>query len=332
MPSAEARSFWITGPRKGELRTEEIPAVTDGAVAVRTLYSGISRGTEGLVWRGEVPESEAERMRAPFQVGRFPWPVKYGYVAVGSVDAGPADLKGRTVFCLHPHQDFFFVPASAVSVLPDGLPPRRAVLTANMETAVNALWDGAPLAGERIVVVGAGVVGALVARLCGEIPGTQVTLVDSLGSKSRVATALGVAFAMPAEAPRDADLIFHASGNPEGLETALSLAAVEGRIVDLSWYGTKRVSLKLGEAFHARRLKLISSQVGTLPSHMWPRWNHAKRMQLALSLLKNPVFDTLISGEDSFAAMAEVYPKVMEDKDALCHVIRYDEAGRPGRT
>jgi 2-desacetyl-2-hydroxyethyl bacteriochlorophyllide A dehydrogenase len=328
MAPRKARSFWIVGRQKAELRDEELPDAGKGEVSVRTIYGAISRGTERLVWHGAVPRSEAERMRAPFQSGTFPWPVKYGYIAVGRVDDGPAKLRGRAVFCLHPHQDRFVVPADAVMPLPSGLPPRRAVLAANMETAINALWDAKPLAGERIGVIGAGVVGILVARLAAQIPGTSVELIDINGAKRRIASRLGIEFATPARAAGNADLVFHASGNPKGLETALKLAGAEARIVELSWYGQQRASLSLGEDFHARRLTLMSSQVGALPAAMLPRWDRKKRMELALALLKDPIFDLLLTGESGFSELPEAYGRVLSDKNALCHVIRYKKGSR----
>lgn len=323
MFDVNAKAFWITGRETGEIRPETLRPPGAGEVGVHTLYSAISRGTESLVWRGGVPESEAHAMRAPFQAGDFPWPVKYGYVAVGNVEAGAPELIGRSVFCLHPHQDRFVVPAEAVSALPEGLPPERAVLAANMETAVNALWDAAPLAGERITVVGAGVIGALVARLASRVPGTRVQLVDTLAAKAGLAASLGVAFSVPDTAVPGADLVFHASGNPDGLETALSLAGVEGRIVELSWFGNARANLLLGGAFHSRRLRLISSQVGRLPDHRQARWDRRRRMGLALELLRDPVFDALITGEDEFAALPDVMARVASDPNVLCRRICY---------
>jgi 2-desacetyl-2-hydroxyethyl bacteriochlorophyllide A dehydrogenase len=317
------RAFWITGPLRGELRETALARRQPDQVRIQTLYSAISRGTETLVWRGAVPVTEHERMRAPFQEGDFPWPLKYGYITVGSIVSGPPELLGQTIFCLHPHQERFVVPAEAVSVLPEGLPPERAVLAANMETAVNALWDAAPLIGERITVIGAGVVGLLVAHLASKIPGTRVQIVDPLEAKVSAAKALGLECVLPADAKADADLILHASGSPSGLQTALELAGFEARIVELSWYGDTSVELALGGAFHSKRLKLISSQVGHLPSAQMARWNFAKRMKLALALLRDPVYDALISGEDEFENLPNIMSNITEDRTILCHRIRY---------
>ncbi|GHE20220.1 zinc-dependent alcohol dehydrogenase [Halomonas urumqiensis] len=320
-----ATAFWTESPGEGALREETLPEPSEDEVRVRARFSGISRGTEALVFLGRVPQSEWQRMRAPFQVGDFPGPVKYGYVSVGQVEAGAGDLLGREVFCLYPHQDCYVVPAVAVTPLPDGLPAERAVLAANMETAINGVWDADPGVGDHVVVMGAGVVGALVAWLCSRIPGTRVTLVDPVAERRVLAEALGVSFCLPEQAPADNDLVIHASGNPEGLRQALSLAANEARIVEMSWYGERDVSLPLGEAFHSRRLTLISSQVGRLPAQRMPRWDHRRRLLLALELLRDPVLDVLISGESHFRELPAVMPRLADAAgQVLCHRLRYD--------
>lgn len=326
MSEHEALAFWITGRETGEIRIEALDPLSTDMVRVETEFSAISRGTESLVWRNAVPASQVEAMRAPFQVGRFPAPVKYGYIAVGRVGDGPEELRGRDVFCLHPHQNRFQVPADMAVPLPDGLPTARAVLAANMETAVNACWDAAPVIGERIAVVGAGVVGCLTAYLVAQMPGTRVALIDPLEDKRGVANALGLAFRTPEEAESakaSCDLVIHASGNPAGLAQALDLAGLEGRVVEMSWYGDQAVPLPLGEGFHSRRLSLISSQVGRLPAHRQARWSHRARMSLALDLLRDPVFDALITGEDRFEDLPRVMGAVTRDARVLCHRIRY---------
>jgi len=324
--SEQARAFWCTGPFEGEIRAEPLPALSPDMVRVRALFSAISRGTESLVWRGGVPESQRRAMRAPFQAGEFPFPVKYGYSAVGVVEAGPEALIGRRVFCLHPHQDRFDAPADAVATLPEDLSAERAVLAANMETAVNGCWDARPLAGERVAVIGAGVVGCLVARLMAQIPGARVELVDVDPAKRTIAEALGLAFRTPDEAGRECDLIVHASGQPAGLACALELAGLEGRIVEMSWYGDKHVSLPLGEAFHSRRLALISSQVGRLPDHRQARWGYARRMALALDLLRDPVFDALLSHGSAFEDLPARMREVAQTPGVLCWRLAYPGA------
>jgi len=323
-----ARQFWTRAPGRGEIVTTELGPRRDDEVLVRSLYSGMSRGTEALVFRGEVPPSQHRVMRAPFQEGDFPGPVKYGYSSVGEVLEAPdglvGALLGRAVFCLYPHQDLYHVPAHAVTVLPPAVPPGRAVLAANMETAINGVWDAGPAPGDTVVVVGAGVVGLLVAWLCRQIPGARVTLVDPDGAREGAARALGVDFRTGVPAAADADLVIHASGNPAGLADALSVAGVEARVVELSWYGSRTVPLPLGEAFHSRRLTLRSSQVGRIPPERAPRWSHARRMALALELLADPCLDTLISGESDFEALPEVMAQLSgPGASALCHRIRY---------
>jgi NADPH:quinone reductase-like Zn-dependent oxidoreductase len=320
---SEALAFWVTAPGRGELRTEALPPAGDGEVVVRALYSGVSRGTESLVFAGRVPASEYARMRAPFQAGEFPAPVKYGYSNVGVVEQGPSDLAGRTVFCLFPHQTRYVVPAAALHPLPPGVPAARAVLAANLETAINGLWDALPRIGERIAVVGAGTVGCLVAWLAARIPGCEVELIDIAPAREAVARALGVPFALPSRATPDADRVIHASGAPEGLVTALALAGSEATVVELSWYGDREVRLPLGGAFHARRLTLRSSQVGSLPPAELPRWTYRRRMALALRLLADERLDVLISGESAFADLPTTLP-ALATGDALCHRIRYD--------
>lgn len=319
-----ARAFWVAAPGRGEIRDEALDAPAPGDVLVRAICSGISRGTEALVFNGRVPESERSRMRAPFQAGDFPAPVKYGYSMVGRVEEGPPALAGRTVFVLHPHQTRFVVPAQAVHVLPDSVPLNRAVLAANIETALNGLWDGRPHIGDRVTVIGGGTVGCLTAWLASRMAGCRVQLVDVNPARAAIARALGVPFAEPPGADRDADLVFHASGTPAGLRLALDLAAAEATIVELSWFGDRDVTLPLGGAFHARRLTIKSSQVGHVAASQRARWDTARRMQLALSLLADPALDALITGESSFEELPEVMARLAQAPgDTLCHRIRY---------
>src|SRR5437763_2119350 len=289
---ADAHAFWLRAPGCGEIRPVALPEPGRDDVVVRTIRSGVSRGTETLVFRGGVPHGQYAAMRAPFQEGDFPGPVKYGYLNVGTVETGPAELCGRTVFCLYPHQTAYVVPALAVTVVPEAVPPARAVLAGTVETAVNALWDAAPLLGDRVTVVGAGMVGCCVARLLQRFPAVQVTLVDVDPGRAEVAAALGVDFALPADAAGGRDLVVHASATSAGLQRSLGLLAPEGTVLDLSWYGDSEVRLSLGAAFHSRRLGIRASQVGTLSPVRSGRRTSADRLALALDLLRDPAFDT----------------------------------------
>jgi threonine dehydrogenase-like Zn-dependent dehydrogenase len=320
-----ARAFWIVGPGSGEIREQKLRAPAAGEVLVRTLFSGVSRGTEALVFRGLVPESQHEAMRGPFQEGEFPAPVKYGYAAVGIVESGPPTMIGKIVFVLHPHQDRFVVPADTARPLPADVPPRRAVLAANMETALNGLWDAGPGIGDRIVVLGGGTLGCLVAYLAARFPGTRVQLVDIDPSRKAVAHALGIhSFAMPDEAWDEADLVFHTSGSQDGLAACLRIAAPETTIVEMSWYGARPVSLPLGEDFHARRLVLKSSQVGTIRPERRARWSRPRRLSLALELLADARLDCLLGSESAFDELPSAMQLLASDSSgALCHVVRY---------
>ncbi|GAA2485681.1 zinc-binding alcohol dehydrogenase [Streptomyces longisporus] len=320
-----ARAFWLSRPGLGEIRTVDLPEPAQGEVLVRSLFSGVSRGTETLVFRGGVPESQHAAMRAPFQEGEFPAPVKYGYLSVGRVEEGPEELVGRTVFCLYPHQTRYVVPISAVTVVPDAIPAERAVLAGTVETAVNALWDAAPLVGDRIAVVGGGMVGCSVAALLARFPGVRVQLVDADPARAKTAEALGVDFALPEDALGERDLVVHASATEQGLGRALELLAAEGTVVELSWYGDRKVSLPLGEAFHSRRLTIRSSQVGTVSPARANR-SYADRLALALDLLADPALDALITGESAFEELPEVMPRLASGEiPALCHRVRYPE-------
>jgi 2-desacetyl-2-hydroxyethyl bacteriochlorophyllide A dehydrogenase len=322
-----ARAFWTVAPGRGEVREDALPSPAVGDVVVEAHFSGISRGTEATVFHGRVPPEEYQRMRAPFQAGDFPGPVKYGYASVGRVVDGPADLRDRLVFALYPHQTRYVVPATAVVPLPETVPAGRAVLAANTETALNGVWDAGVAPGDRVTVVGGGTVGCLVAWLAARISGTEVELVDVAGARAATAERLGVAFASPDRAARDRDVVVHASGSSEGLDAALGLAGFEARVVELSWYGDRPVHASLGKAFHAQRLTLVSSQVGHVPAHRRARWTTRRRLEKALTLLADPALDVLITGETPFEALPEEMAAIAADAGGtLCHRVRYPAA------
>ena len=324
--TGDARAFWLRAPGAGEIRPAPLPDPGPDDVLVRTRYSAISRGTEILVFRGGVPESQHAAMRAPFQEGDFPAPVKYGYLNVGVVEEGPPALLGRTVFCLYPHQTAYVVPAGAVVPVPDGVPPARAVLAGTVETAVNALWDAAPLVGDHVTVVGAGMVGCCVAAVLARFPGVRIELVDADPERAAVARALGVAFALPADAGTGRDLVVHASATSAGLQRSLELLAPEGTVVELSWYGDREVHLALGGSFHSGRLTIRSSQVGTVAPARRASRTFADRLALALDLLHDPVFDVLVTSRTPFDALPNVLARLAEgDLPGLCHLITYGE-------
>lgn len=322
-----ARALWIELPGAADLRGETLPPPSPAEARVVMLWSAISRGTERLVFEGRAPASEMARMRAPFQEGEFSFPLKYGYCAVGRVDAGPAEWLGKSVFCLHPHQDCFIAPLEALHAIPDALPPRRAALAANMETALNALWDSGAGPGDRIVVIGAGVVGLLVGALAARLPGAEVTIVDTENSRAAIVESLGASFINASLLVADdiaADVVFHASASPQGLASALSCAGIEARVVEMSWYGAGQIEAPLGGAFHANRLQLVSSQVGQVsPSHR-PRWSYARRLGKALELLADARLDALITDEVNFLDLPHELPRILAPgAPGLATLVRY---------
>ena len=324
-PVEMATALWYVTRGRAELRPTTLPPVGPEDAVVTTLWSGLSRGTERLVFEGRVSATESERMRAPLQEGDFPYPVKYGYCAVGLVEQGPPALRGRAVFALHPHQDRFVAPARLLAPVPEGVPPRRAVLAANMETALNALWDSDAGPGDRIVVVGAGVVGLLVGYLAARLPGADVTMVDIDLSREAIARKLGCRFRKPLDAPGDADVAFHTSATAPGLACALSCAGVEATVVEMSWYGDAPVSAPLGLDFHSRRLRLVSSQVGQVSPARRPRWSHRRRLDKALALLADDRLDALITEEVAFADLASELPRLFAPgASGLASVVRYE--------
>lgn len=319
-----AQALWYVAPGRAELRAAPLHALSEGHARLRMLWSGLSRGTERLVFSGQVPVSEFARMKAPLQQGDFPFPVKYGYCAVARVETGPNDLIGRNVFCLHPHQDRFDAPVTMLTPLPDSLPPRRAILAANMETALNALWDAGAGPADEIVIVGAGVVGLLTASIAARLPGGRVTVVDVNQSRRSIVEALGASFALPQAAPQNADIVIHASASAAGLTTAIGCAGLEATVVELSWYGDRMIEAPLGGAFHSRRLKLVSSQVGLISPGRRPRWSYQRRLNAAFNLLQDTRLDALITHEVDFAELPAALPALLaSDADGLTAAVRY---------
>lgn len=317
-------ALWYVAPGRSEIRPVQLGPLAAGHVRIHATHTALSRGTESLIHAGLVPKEEYERMKSPLMEGTFPFPVKYGYCAVGRVVEGPPEWSGQAVFCLGPHQTVFDAPVELVQPIPPGVPMARAVLAANMETALNAVWNGAAGPADKIAVVGAGVVGALTAYLCGRLPGASVTLVDVKQHRSQLANHLGVDFATPDDAPKECDIVFHASASPAGLATALSLAGNEADVVELSWYGDKQVAAPLGGAFHSKQLRLVSSQVGHMAPSRRARWNYARRLQAALALLHDARLDRLLEPSIEFAALPERIPALLEPQaDILCQVVHY---------
>jgi hypothetical protein len=318
-------AYWTTGPRRGELRPETAREPDASEVLVRTLVSGISRGTESLVHRGAVPAEVADVMGAPFQAGNFPWPVKYGYLSVGTVELGPAELQGRRVFCLHPHQDRYVVPASAVTPIPSGVPSGRAVLAGAVETAINAVWDAPPRHGDRVAVIGAGMIGGVLAQLLASYPLDRLQLVDVNPDRAGLMAGSMIEFASPEQAAGDCDLVFHCSASESGLARGLALLGFEGELIELSWYADHSPRIPLGGGFHARRLSIRASQVGVVAPARRARRTTGDRLHLALDQLQDPAYDPFLTGESPFADLPATMDAMFDDPDTLCQVITYPE-------
>jgi hypothetical protein len=324
MSSGSWTAYWTIGRRRGELRREPSVSAGHDEVLVRTVCSGISRGTELLVHAGEVPYEVAGDMRAPFQVGDFPWPVKYGYLSVGVVEAGPSALRGRRVFCLHPHQDHYVVPASAVTIIPEDVPNDRAVLAGAVETAINAIWDAGPRLGDRVAVIGAGMIGGIVAQLLTSFPLGRLQLVDINPSREGLAQALGLPLIAPQDAVGNCDLVLHCSASEAGLARGLSLLGSEGELIELSWYGSRQPRVPLGATFHARRLSIRASQVSAVAAARRGRRTNAERLELAFTLLANPAFDHFLTGHSPFTELPQTMERLFTERDDLCEVIDYE--------
>ncbi|WP_374223598.1 zinc-binding alcohol dehydrogenase [Arthrobacter sp. ISL-30] len=325
-PQQTATAYWTIGPCKGELRQEEIRQPAEGQALVRALYSGISKGTELVVHGAHVPARVAEQMRAPNQEGNFPGPVKFGYLSVGVVEAGPREWFGKTVFCLHPHQDRYVVSVECLTLIPEGVPARRAILTGTVETAINALWEGGPRIGDRVAVVGSGLVGGTVAALLRSFPLSRLQIVDADPGRWELANALGVDFALPDDAEADCDIVFHCSASEAGLSRSLQLAGDDGEIIEMSWYADRAVTIPLGEDFHARRLSLRASQVGSVALSRRHRRTTRQRLDLAVSVLRDPVFDHFLTAESPFTDLPDVVQALSDGQiEDLCHVITYPQ-------
>ncbi|AOT05453.1 zinc-dependent alcohol dehydrogenase [Arthrobacter sp. U41] len=325
-----ATAYWTVGPGKGELRRGALPLPGPGEALVRTLYSGISKGTELVVHNARVPQCVAEEMAAPNQEGSFPSPVKFGYLSVGVVEDGPANWMGKMVFCLYPHQDRYVVPVESLTVVPDDVPARRAVLTGTVETAINGIWEAGPRLGDRVAVIGAGLVGGMVAKLLGSFPLGRLQLVDVDPAKRAFAAALGVEFSHPDDALPDCDIVIHCSASEAGLARALQLAGDDADVIEMSWYADRKVTVPLGEDFHARRLSIRASQVGVVARARRHRRTNADRLQLAVSLLRDPGFDVFLTGSSTLGELPDIVQQLSDGTlDALCHVIDYAASRNP---
>jgi 2-desacetyl-2-hydroxyethyl bacteriochlorophyllide A dehydrogenase len=301
-----------------------LPNVRVGWCKIQTLYTSISPGTERLVYLGQVPEALYGEMKCLYMGGNFPYPVKYGYSLVGRITDGPEESMGKLVHVMHPHQDHCTVNFKDTYPVPQGIPPQRASLASNLETAVNAIWDSQVHIGDSVLVVGFGIVGSLVARLLSAIPGTRVEVADTHHAKVDLARKMGFTAFDPHDVSNGFDCAFHASGTPEGLQTAIDKVGFEGKIVELSWYGTRTVPIQLGGSFHSQRKIIISSQVSHLSGHQRVRWDHRRRKHLVFSLLQNPEFDEHITHSVPFTQLPATFSTLAHTPtEGLAYLVEY---------
>ncbi|RMG66652.1 MAG: dehydrogenase [Bacteroidetes bacterium] len=305
-----AHACWHLDAQTSAIQPEPLPDLTAGQLRLRARYSLISAGTERLVARGEVPAEIAGDMGVPFMGGAFPFPIKYGYSLVAEIEA-PAPQAGQLVHLLHPHQDRLQVPAGAVFPVPAGVPARRAVLASNLETALNALWDSGLSLGDRALVVGYGLIGALVARLLQRLPAVEVVVQEPDAHRRALAEAQGLAVQAGPGAQRF-DYAFHTSASAGGLQAAIDQTAFEGTIVEMSWYGTRSVPVALGGSFHSQRKRLISSQVSQLPAGRRGRWDYRRRKAAVFALLQDSAFDALLTDEVPFAGLPDFFQNLRQ--------------------
>ncbi|HEX8967703.1 MAG TPA: zinc-binding alcohol dehydrogenase [Chloroflexota bacterium] len=326
-----AASVWFAGPRQVEVRDEPLPDVGANDVRVEALASAISHGTEMLVFRGQVPDGL--ELDLPTLRGSFAFPIKYGYATVGRVvecGAGVRTLEpGQAVFVHHPHQSAFVVPETQPIRLPERLDPVLGVFLANVETATNVVLDAAPRLAERVLVLGQGVVGLLITQILKRTGVSEVAVVDPIASRRELAVRLGAdsATASAASLARgDFDLAIEASGSPAALDEALERVVFGGTIVVCSWYGTKPVPLRLGGAFHRRRLRIVSSQVSSIDSALQPRWSRERRLAVARDLLERLQLGPLISHRFSLERAGEAYALIdQRPEDAVQVLLTYQD-------
>ena len=321
----KAHGLWFLGANQFSIREETLRSPSTPYCVVKSICSGISQGTEQLVYSEAVPESIQHQMRCPYMGGDFPFPIKYGYSLVGEVVEGPENIVGRNVHMLHPHQDYGCVHPRDIYLLDDGILPEKAILASNMETAVNAVWDSQVTLGDRVLVVGFGNVGSLVARILSLSMGVEMFVTDTSALKRSMAQKMGFNVCEISQLKEEFDISFNVSASADGLQTAIDAVGYEGKIIELSWYGNRAVSLQLGGDFHIQRKTIISSQVSHIPSHRLARWDTIRRKKLVFSLLKQPEFEEHVTHNLRFSEL----PRILSEsrslfQDNLMIAVHYD--------
>ena len=318
------RSVLFAAPGRIEVTHDDIPSPREGEVLVRTLVSGISAGTELHVYRGDISEGVLLDESLPSLQEPFRYPATYGYASVGEV----VD-DGRRVFAFQPHVSHYVAREDELYDVPEDLSSEAAALWPSVETAVNLVLDARPLVGERVLVVGQGVVGLATTSILSRFPLGELWTVDPIESRRAASKRCGAASSFhPDEADAAGvlerfDLTIELSGSAEGLNLAIGAAGFEGRVVVGSWYGDKSVSVDLGTHFHRGRLQLsiISSQVSHLGSLLLSRWTKARRMEVAANALSLLPTETIITHRFPVERAAEAYALIDERVDACLQVL-----------
>ncbi|WNJ16800.1 zinc-binding alcohol dehydrogenase [Pontibacter sp. G13] len=307
-----AQALWHLDAQSSELAEVPLEISPTLPCTVETQASLISSGTERLVSSGLVPASIQPDMRVPYMRGNFEFPMTYGYSLVGKVSNHDHPLSGQMVHLLHPHQTICQVASGDAFPVPEGIPARRATLASNLETAVNAIWDSGMSTGDKILVVGFGIIGSLVARLASLFPGTEVYVAETQRKRRMMAEQMGFFLLGDHDSEVEFDCAFHCTGASGGLQTAIDQVGYEGVIVELSWYGTRGIEVNLGGDFHSKRKKIISSQVSNLPADRQGRWGFRRRKETVFELLKDPVFDAHITREIPFEELPDFFQRLRQ--------------------
>lgn len=323
----QSKSLWFKNQFHAVMETEMLPVLPPNkkknSCLIKTLFTAISPGTEYLVYSGGVPKKLYVEMRCPYMGGDFSFPIKYGYSLVGQVLDGPTSLKGKLIHTLHPHQDYARISAEDVYVIPDGISPQRATLASNMETALNAIWDSGVNIGDKVLIVGFGIIGSLIARILSFIPQVEVDVLDVQPAKITLIEQLGFSI-YKEEKEKKYDLAFHTSGSGPGLQTSINNVGLEGKIIETSWYGDKEVNLCLGETFHSQRKLIISSQVSHLPACKSARWDYKRRKEVVFQLLLHPEFDAHITHTIAFHNLPKLFQSLKKNRcQELSYLVYY---------
>lgn len=326
MKKLSAESFWIRKKNNSFIKKHSISIPQNNEVLVKTIYSGISYGTEKIVYSGNVPKSQRSLMRCPYQEGEFGSNVKYGYMNVGKVMNGPSKLVNRYVYTLYPHQTQYVLPLEELTFIPKLIPIKRCLLTANMETAINAMWDTLPTCGDKILIIGAGIVGFLMAYILMTIIGIEILLIDTDKEKSKIAKIFGIKFSCSIPKSYNANIIYECSGNPSVIDILSSHVNDETVICIMSWYGNSVSNINFGNEFFSKRTKILFSQVAKVSHNRDKYWNNKKRKDLAISLLNDDKLDNLIEKDMiSFHDLPEFFSNTARHNKFFCKVIDYGE-------